>query len=153
MAIVIIVIIVARGTHIGQQSAAVFLRPVQSSSLARFIRMVRLTRLVRLLRTLRFEIFYELKIMVMGVSCLEATHELHGSLGWISCACLIRGGEWLEGFVLGHDLTSGRLEKVLLWVVTILFRRMIFPCYLMSRWPNVTFCWLLCRTIPRSLYT
>eukprot|EP00913_Durusdinium_trenchii_P016070 g15104.t1 len=32
-----------------------------------FIRMLRLTRLVRLVRTLRFEIFYELKMMVLGV--------------------------------------------------------------------------------------
>ncbi|CAJ1328943.1 unnamed protein product [Effrenium voratum] len=33
-----------------------------------FIRMLRLTRLVRLVRTLRFEIFYELKTMVLGVA-------------------------------------------------------------------------------------
>ncbi|CAE7615928.1 CACNA1F, partial [Symbiodinium microadriaticum] len=32
-----------------------------------FIRMLRLTRLFRLVRTLRFEIFYELKMMVLGV--------------------------------------------------------------------------------------
>ena len=32
----------------------------------RFIRMLRLTRLVRLVRTLRFEVFYELKMMVFG---------------------------------------------------------------------------------------
>jgi len=32
-----------------------------------FIRMLRLTRLVRLVRTLRFEVFYELKMMVFGV--------------------------------------------------------------------------------------
>ena len=35
--------------------------------------MLRLTRLVRLVRTLRFEIFYELKMMVLGVLASAAS--------------------------------------------------------------------------------
>ena len=38
---------------------------------SRFIRMLRLTRLFRLVRTLRFEIFYELKMMVLGAASLR----------------------------------------------------------------------------------
>ena len=42
----------------------------------RFIRMLRLTRLVRLVRTLRFEIFYELKMMVLGAEASAAQKAL-----------------------------------------------------------------------------
>lgn len=38
--------------------------------------MLRLTRLVRLVRTLRFEVFYELKMMVLGADASSEVENL-----------------------------------------------------------------------------